>query len=587
MILVKPYLNCSNRCAYCYQRYIHSPAKYDRERVMDTVRRLYDRMKGEVVLHGGEPLEMPIEDVEYFLDQIYRLTGRTSIQTNAVNITEKHIELFKRYRTSVGVSCDGLDGAEVRPNTDRTLKNIELLRENSVDVSLIVVLSKANIGSDDKLERLMRWLLDMKRIGITGGRLNPVQGSEYAPTVDELKRAYKHLLYFCMSNGLEYSPFVDIRNALLGRGNVVCSFRPCDPYATPSAVVVLGDGSVTNCMRTNERRILLRADDVDLEMRQYVLRNYDCKGCPWWAYCYGGCPSFADWREKNPLCPVWKFLFGVMANIYGVKPKQVREPQFKPTARLMFYKGAEHLKEWVGRISRLHFMTELETVKRGLRDVATVHIDPWRMDEQVERLAREGLVFMPLRRTRPYSGFSHKHLPPASPQERFVWYGCVAKSLDRALEFREADRRGDHEKMGEMLGYPKCCVRFFQRVWSEGYYDPVWQMLDNSEVLDSDGYAVVRSSPFSNPILRYFGIRIVSHLPCSFSCPQSVVVGKEWYEVMKDLDERGAVMCWKLLRLATTWDSWKGFAIVETSLFHGVTNTYPYLERKVVKVVAD
>jgi radical SAM protein with 4Fe4S-binding SPASM domain len=96
-------------------------------------------------------------------------------------------------------------------------------------------------------------------------------------------------------------------------------------------MVVLGDGSVTNCMRTNKERVLLKPP-AQYKTRNEILENIPqkqggCQGCPYWKACYGGCPDSGlngDWRNRTYMCPIWKALFGYFEKIlnYCEQPVQ-------------------------------------------------------------------------------------------------------------------------------------------------------------------------------------------------------------------------------------------------------------------------
>ena len=100
---------------------------------------------------------------------------------------------------------------------------------------------------------------------------------------------------------------------------------------------------------------------------------------------------------------------------------------------------------------------------------------------------------------------------------------------------------------------------------------------DDSPVPNLDGR--VKGYPEANCLLRYFGARIVSHLPCSPVCEGTRKVGVRWLEIMRDIDEEAAGWLVKLLSSETTWDSYHGVVQVETPYFIGVTHSFPYMER--------
>jgi uncharacterized protein len=97
---------------------------------------------GVFSLHGGEPLLAPLARIEQAFEYGYRRHGHTGIQTNGTLITEAHIDLFKRYRTGVGISCDGPERCsdarsagtqeETRAATKKTTDAIERLPEKDL-----------------------------------------------------------------------------------------------------------------------------------------------------------------------------------------------------------------------------------------------------------------------------------------------------------------------------------------------------------------------------------------------------------------------------------------------------------------------
>src|SRR5262245_63404502 len=97
-------VKCNLRCQYCYQ---------NPKREAGNVNRAYDiqRMKaaiteegGPFILFGGEPLLLPLEDLEELWAWGLQQFGGNGVQTNGTLISDAHIELFKRYHVRVGIS---------------------------------------------------------------------------------------------------------------------------------------------------------------------------------------------------------------------------------------------------------------------------------------------------------------------------------------------------------------------------------------------------------------------------------------------------------------------------------------------------
>ena len=321
MLLVKMELGCNFKCEYCYQREMRSKGVPDWN--LETVLSAIEKYSGnrEIVIHGGEPLTLPDDALEKLLRLSYEKTGKSSLQTNGYLISQQHIELFKKYKTSVGLSLDGYypcnkfrgvgDDAARRQQTERVIANLHRLVEAKVPVSIIAVISKAN--AIENRELFKKFILDMDALGVRG-RMNPCcSGLEHVDlTIAEAKDFYGDMYQFLLENGIHgWSPWKDIINSLQGKPEVVCIFRNCDPYATQSATPILPNGEVGVCLRLYaDGKIYLRAKETN--MRSDLLAETECNGCVWFQYCMGGCSGSAydfDWRHKDRFCDVWKMLF--------------------------------------------------------------------------------------------------------------------------------------------------------------------------------------------------------------------------------------------------------------------------------------
>jgi len=324
MLLVVPHLNCNLFCYYCYegryrQKHKTRTMDYNLEIMLKRMEDLKD-LYPEMCLHGGEPLIMKKEDVRKLLLKMKELTGKSGIQTNGTLIDDDYIQIFKECSTAVGLSYDG--PGELSKYRLYRLKNkvdieqkIEKMIEEGIEIGMIMVISKANAGTDRLLRKLKQFLLKADKMRISG-RLNPCGcAPEYELDEKRLIKAYLDLADFCLHHNLRWSPFTDIINGLQGKPRV-CTFSGCDIFSTPSAAELLGDGSLTNCMRVNQEYILLR-HPLKYDTRKEILAQTPqefggCQGCQYWHACYGGCPTMTidgDWRNRTYLCSLWKALF--------------------------------------------------------------------------------------------------------------------------------------------------------------------------------------------------------------------------------------------------------------------------------------
>jgi len=259
------------------------------------------------------------------------------------------------------------------------------------------------------------------------------------------------------------------------------------------------------------------------------------------------------------------------------------------------WKGEDKRLLWEGKakIARtLHDRAEYEMVKQGHRKCATLHISPRNYDKMFEQIARDGLVWFPIQRTKNYSGFSHKHFPVEEIDLNASVYGVLARSVEDAETFREASGyyggKTDHTVIGELLGFPECCMEFFNGVWAAGYYDPVWQAALSTPGAEklSDTHIRVTGSVHSHALLRYAGFRTTSHLPCSLACEESQAVGETWLKVMYNIDPLGTDALLDVLKLPVTWSCYRGIAIITTDAFMVSTNSMPTKNEYVIEFVA-
>ena len=287
----------------------------------------------QFALFGGEPLLAPIEHIEEVLAFGLERFGGNGIQTNGTLITKQHIELFKKYRVGVGISCDGPDelsdlrrarsSDDTRLHTNRTLAAIEALCLEGIIPSLIVTVHKMN-GSVVGRRKLMTWFDKLERIGIKHINLHPLEveaGMDHLALSPEETRGTFHELYrYSLVSGMNFQPFDDIRKLLLDDDKVMCVWNACDPMTTAAVQGVSRNGTMQNCGRTNKDGINWVKADVPNFSRYLVLHQTPqehggCKDCQYFVFCKGNCPGTAidgDWRNRTVHCATWYDLFSTI-----------------------------------------------------------------------------------------------------------------------------------------------------------------------------------------------------------------------------------------------------------------------------------
>jgi hypothetical protein len=233
--------------------------------------------------------------------------------------------------------------------------------------------------------------------------------------------------------------------------------------------------------------------------------------------------------------------------------------------------------------SELVSSLEVESVAAGQRSCSWQTLKREALPEFTSSCARRGVYVLPVRWVGNFDGFIHY-----TPEGDSSVYCILSRRLEDALEFRDAFERGDHEKQGEKLGFPKCCREFFAREWKAGFFDPIWQSA-SSELYGSAGARRIAeldaAHPYSNPLLRYVGLRVGFHIPHSFSCPETIAAGIERLALAKDRDL--VKLLEALLSMPMEATLLHGLLVVRTPIFYVIQYSVPTEDKYTIRVKGE
>jgi len=218
---------------------------------------------------------------------------------------------------------------------------------------------------------------------------------------------------------------------------------------------------------------------------------------------------------------------------------------------------------------------ELLSVAKGQRKCGWQSIGIQNLPSFEKRCAEKGLTTLVVKYSAPFSGFAHKFQPAGDINNNTNVPVIFARKLEDALNYRNAYESGNHDAQGEFLGFPLCCRQFFDWVWPD-YYDPIGQIKDKDN-----------PHPFSNPLLRYVGLRLSFHIPCSFHCEETIEIGRQRMELAKEIDADLAKLLEALLSMPMSWDCLHGIAVIRTPIFYAITSSVPNATRQIVKLNGD
>lgn len=248
--------------------------------------------------------------------------------------------------------------------------------------------------------------------------------------------------------------------------------------------------------------------------------------------------------------------------------------------------GHRYIIDLLKNARNLMIDTERETVKRGMRDVGICNMSPSNYDSMIDKITRDGLVFLPIQRTCPNKGYSHKSQQSPDPSQNTNIVGAIARDLDTAIAFINASTSNpkvDHALLGNMLGYPECCCKAFPALW-ETCCDPIYEIAKNTNgaKIGQNTITIEDADPNLYIHLRYFGMRIIPWFPCSFKCEESSKLAKKWVSVMQDIDPLTTNRILELICLPSAWDLLNSQLVVKHPHFMGRAISYYTDENKIV-----
>lgn len=254
---------------------------------------------------------------------------------------------------------------------------------------------------------------------------------------------------------------------------------------------------------------------------------------------------------------------------------------------------------WESRISRINKMwgaVERQAVVDGIRDSCLTFVDPQHLPEVSMWAAKRGLVVLPVAVNGVASQYSATSAPVVGGafQYRIVLTRRDLNDLPGKWARIWTAGELDNNAVGEMLGYPECCRKFFQRVWiDEQKIDTTWDMANAGHATvwevacdDNKACAIVvpeHTPPESNILLRWLGVRLVPHLPCAFDCSWTRAHGRTFEEIAQSIDGEARNWLYEMLSWPVEWSALHGIAEIRTPLLTISTRTDATSDRLVVK----
>lgn len=235
---------------------------------------------------------------------------------------------------------------------------------------------------------------------------------------------------------------------------------------------------------------------------------------------------------------------------------------------------------WEPRFARIaNCWREIEwrTVVDGVRPCALLWLSQDELVALVPRLQQHGLRAVPVT--------SSLRASPQKGGNVLVYRVLIGKRRELS-GFHQAWARANDDAMGQCLGYPVCCRAFFHRVVVEAdWLDPTWpravSVIQSGDVPRS---LDVHVAPELNLFWQMLGVRLVPHVPCSYSCENARTLGAAFIATgsragyKTELDQALEVMRWPV-----EWSALHGIAEIKTPILKLSTRTDATPEKLIVR----
>jgi len=113
------------------------------------------------------------------------------------------------------------------------------------------------------------------------------------------------------------------------------------------------------------------------------------------------------------------------------------------------------------------------------------------------------------------------------------YYMYISKSLEKCKKAKKADINHDTKQLGELLGYPKCCIEVHHKRELPKEIDinlAIFHDITNRGIKEEDTYSF-----YNNVLVPTYAL--LHHFPCKWNCEESIKIGMKNLQVLKEYDE--------------------------------------------------
>lgn len=265
----------------------------------------------------------------------------------------------------------------------------------------------------------------------------------------------------------------------------------------------------------------------------------------------------------------------------------------------------EKYQQLFSKITEAFLQIEYLSVVEGTRDAHLMFIRPNELEGQKQRFKKYGLDIVLLNKeVDDTSGGYGNHSGDWEGNGNYTWRAIITRpeNVNRWKDIwtiRTHDVYLGEYLIGRALGYPDCCSKFFTQIWiKNANIDTTWQQaLCTIHKVEQDDKETWRfpqtnithielpeTTPiWSNNLLRWAGMKLVTHLPCSFDCKETKRIALENLGIAAKygFGNEYKMLC-DIMDWDVTWTAQYGIATIDTPVFTIYTATDITTEKYVV-----
>ena len=121
---------------------------------------------------------------------------------------------------------------------------------------------------------------------------------------------------------------------------------------------------------------------------------------------------------------------------------------------------------------------------------------------------------------------------PANHSSDGLYHIYISKDKNKSKFLKLLESRNDDKAVGQILGYPKCCIDFF--IENKEKQQKIQNVYILPALSSSEGFEF---SFYNNYAARYFDVTLLSHFPHSFNCKESIKIAKKNLQCIKKHSE--------------------------------------------------